>query len=83
MRKLIKQSRIWEIMERLDAQGNPLPFQLKFVKSNGEVKEYPRCILTSMHSKGTTLNVLPEGEIQPRTISRITIIQFNKIPVYL
>lgn len=83
MRKLLKQSRLWELMERKDAQGNPQPFQLKFVKTNGEVKEYTECILTSMHSRGTTINVLPTGENRPRSITRITIIEFNKIPVYL
>lgn len=83
MSKLIKQSRIWEIMERKTASGSPLPFQIKFVKQDGEVKEYPECVLTSFHSLGTSLNVLPAGEIRPRSIRRITIIEFNKIPVYL
>lgn len=71
------------MMERTDASGDPLPFQLKYVKKNGEVREYTRCVLTSLHSKGTTLNVLPEGEITPRTIRRVTIIEFNHVRVYL
>jgi len=83
MQKLIKQSRLWEIMERTDADGKPLPFQLKFVKENGEVREYKDCVLTSFHSAGTSLNVLPEGEVRPRSIRRITIIEFNHIRVYL
>lgn len=83
MQKLIKQSRLWEIMERTDANGKPLPFQLKFVKENGEVREYKNCVLTSFHSAGTSLNVLPEGEVRPRSIRRITIIEFNHIRVYL
>lgn len=83
MSKRIKQSQLWDIMQRTDAQGQQLPFQLKFVKANGEVREYESCTLTSFHSKGTTLNVLPLGEKRPRTINRITIIQFNNISVYL
>lgn len=83
MKKMIKQSRLWELMERKDASGEPLPFQLKFVKENGEVREYASCVLTSIHSAGTTLNVLPEGESFPRTIRRVTIIEFNHVRVYL
>lgn len=83
MQKLIKQSRLWEIMERTDANGDPVPFQIKFVKENGEVREYKSCTLTSFHSKGTSLNVLPLGERSPRSIRRVTIIEFNHIRVYL
>lgn len=83
MQKLIKQSRLWEMMERTDASGKPLPFQLKFVKENGEVREYKSCVLTSFHAAGTSLNVLPEGESRPRSIRRVTIIEFNQIRVYL
>lgn len=81
--KLIKQSRLWQIMERKDAQGQPIKFQIKFVKQNGEIREYAQCHLTSMHSAGATINVLPLGETRPRKITRISIIEFNHIPVYL
>jgi NAD-dependent SIR2 family protein deacetylase len=83
MSKLIKQSKLWEMMERTDQSGNPLPFQLKFVKENGEVREYKECVLTSFHSAGTSLNVMPAGEYAPRKIRRVTIIEFNHIRVYL
>lgn len=83
MDKRIKQHRLWEIMERTDANGAPIVFQIKFVKQNGEIREYPACTLTSMHYSGTSINVLPLGEKFPRSISRITIIEFNNIPVYL
>lgn len=83
MSKLIKQSRIWEMMERTGKDGKRLPFQIKFVKENGEIREYKSCVLTSFHSAGDTLNVMPEGEFFPRKIRRITIIEFNNIRVYL
>lgn len=83
MSKLIKQSRIWDIMERTGADGSRLPFQIKFVKENGEIREYKRCVLTSFHSAGDTLNVMPDGEQYPRKIRRVTIIEFNNIRVYL
>jgi len=83
MSKLIKQSRIWEIMERTGKDGKRLPFQVKFVKESGEIREYKSCLLTSFHSSGDTLNVMPEGEYNPRKIRRITIIEFNHIRTYL
>lgn len=83
MSKLIKQSKLWEMMERTDQAGNLLPFQVKFVKDNGEIREYRQCVLTSFHSAGTSLNVLPAGESVPRKIRRVTIIEFNNIRVYL
>lgn len=82
-RKLIKQARLWDLMERKQADGSPLPFQLKFVKSDGSIRELERCIITSMHSSGTTLNVREAGKMRPRKIRRITIIEFNNIRVYL
>jgi hypothetical protein len=82
--KYIHWSKLWDLMQRTDAKGAPIPFQLKFVKlKTGEVREYTSCVLTSFHSKGTTLNVLPEGESHPKTINRVTIIEFNKHRVYL
>jgi hypothetical protein len=84
MQKLIHWSKIWSLMERTDEKGKPIPFQIKFVKqSTGEVREYESCILTSFHSKGSTLNVLHDGESRPKTIRRVTIIEFNKHRVYL
>jgi len=71
-------------MQRTDAAGNPLPFDIKFVKlSTGEVREYKRCILTSIHSAGSTLNILPEGEYRPKTIKKVSIIEFNQHRVYI
>lgn len=84
MEKMIHWSKIWELMERTDSQGSPLQFQVKFVKlSTGEVREYKNCTLSSIHSKGSTLNLLPEGESRPRTIRKVLIIEFNKHHVYL
>ncbi len=83
-KSLIHWSRIWELMERTDAKNHPIPFQMKFVKlSTGEVREYKSCVLTSIHSKGETINVLPEGEHRPRKILKVLIIEFNQHRVYL
>ncbi len=83
MNKLIKLSQIWDIMQRKDAKGRNIPFQIKFVKKNGEVREYNECTLTSFHSLGSTINVLPKGETFPRSIRRISIVEFNKHKTYL
>lgn len=82
--KRIHWSRIWELMERKDANGWPLPFAVKYVsKSTGEIKKYPHCTLTSIHSKGDTLNVMLIGETRPRTLKKCLIIEFNNAKVYI
>lgn len=84
MEKLIHWSKLLDIMERTDSSGVPIPFQLCYVKlSTGEVREYDRCTLTSVHTNGTTVNVLPDGEFRPRKIRKVSIIEFNHAKVYL
>lgn len=82
--KLIHWSKIWEIMQRRDAKGNPIPFQIKYAKrSTGQIVEYPVCYFTSIHTKGSTVNVMQEGEFSPRTIRRCLITEFNHHRVYI
>lgn len=52
-------------------------FSLKFVEKSGAIVHCPRCICTSFHSNGRTLNLkfCESGEI--RKIRRVSIIEFN------
>lgn len=80
----IKQSKIWEIMERKDDRGNSVPFSLTFVKkSSGELVKIDSCICTSIHSKGNTLNIKLPNENSPKTIRKVLIVEFNGASVYL
>jgi hypothetical protein len=80
----IKQSKLWAEMERKDASGTPVPFSLAFVKkSTGEIVQVPKCTCTSIHSKGSTLNIMLDGETRPKTIRKCLIIAFNGASVYL
>lgn len=82
--KLIHWSKIWDIMQRKDANGNPIPFQIRFYKlSTGEERNYPVCFFTSIHTKGSTVNIMVEGEHRPRTIRRCLIVEFNHHKTYL
>jgi hypothetical protein len=84
MENLIHWSKIWEVMQRTDATGSPIPFQLKYVKlSTGELRNYDKCFITSNFTTGTTINVLPAGEFRPRKIRKVSIIEFNHKKVYL
>lgn len=58
-------------------------FSLKFVAESGEIIHAKRCICTSFHSKGRTMNIkfIPSGEV--RTVRRCTIIAFNDTEVAL
>lgn len=78
----IHQSKVTEIMERRK-DGRPLEFSLEYCKkSTGELVTYERAVLTSLHSAGSTVNVLPEGESSPRKIRRCLITRINGLKVY-
>ncbi|MBR8719935.1 hypothetical protein IX307_001178 [Bacteroides pyogenes] len=80
--KRIHQSKIWEMMERRQ-DGRPIEFSIEYCKkSTGELIRYERAVLTSFHSSGSTINVLPAGESTPRKIRRCLITRFNNIKVY-
>lgn len=78
----IHQSKITEILEKHE-NGRPVEFSLQFCKrSTGELVNYERAVLTSFHSKGSTINVLPAGESTPRKIRRCLITRINNLKVY-
>lgn len=80
--KRIHQSKIWKLMERRK-DGRPVEFSLEYCKkSTGELVTYDRAVLTSFHSSGSTINVLPAGEATPRKIRRCLITRFNNLKVY-
>lgn len=80
--KRIHQSKIWKLMERRK-NGRPVEFSLEYCKkSTGELITYGRAVLTSFHSSGSTINVLPAGEGTPRKIRRCLITRFNNLKVY-
>lgn len=82
--KRIHISQLWDLMEQNDASGRKKEFSIEFVKiSNGELRRLPRCVLTSFHSAGDTLNLREIGELTPKKIKRILITKFNDINVYL
>lgn len=80
--KRIHQSKIWKLMERRQDE-RPVEFSLEYCKkSTGELVTYDRAVLTSFHSSGSTINVLPSGEATPRKIRRCLITRFNNLKVY-
>ena len=78
----IHQSKLTEIMERRK-DGRPMEFSLEYCKkSTGELVTYERAVLTSVHSAGSTVNILPTGESSPRKIRRCLITKINGLKVY-
>lgn len=77
-------SKLWELMEQRDEYGNPKTFQITFAKkSTGEIVKVPSCTCTSIHAKGSTLNILYAGEVDPKKIRKCLILEFNGMSVYL
>lgn len=63
--------------------GRPVEFSLQYCKrSTGELVTYERAVLTSFHSAGSTINILPAGEGSPRKIRRCLITRINNLKVY-
>lgn len=58
-------------------------FSLKFVSECGEIIHVPRCICTSWHSGGATMNIKILASGQVRKINRYTIIEINGKNLYL
>lgn len=84
MLERIHWTRIWNIMDRRDEHGNRIPFSITYVKiSTGEKRVIDSCVMTSIHSKGSTLNILPKGEPRPKKIKKCLITMFNNASVYI
>lgn len=78
----IHQSKIIDILEKRQ-NGRPVEFSMQYCKrSTGELVTYERAVLTSLHSRGSTINVLPAGESTPRKIRRCLITRINNLKVY-
>lgn len=78
----IHQSKIIDILEKRQ-NGRPVEFSMQYCKrSTGELVTYERAVLTSFHSRGSTINVLPAEESTPRKIRRCLITRINNLKVY-
>lgn len=83
MDKLIKQSKIWELMEQKE-KGKPKPFSFQCAKKNGELATYKNATFSSIHSKGSTVNIFVEGNLlHPKSFRKILITKFNEFKVYI
>jgi len=52
-------------------------------KGTGEIVDVPGCTITSIHAKGSTINILVDGDRHPKTIRKCLIIEFNGMQVYI
>lgn len=81
MQSRIHLSKIWAIMEQTDRRGKPKPFTFQYAKKNGELADYPEGVMTSIFSKGATVNIRVNGET--KTFRKVCITRFNEFKVYL
>lgn len=70
-------------MERKDNAGNPIPFSFQYAKMDGTLKTYENVVLSSIYSKGATVNITKKGESKPHTFRKVLIVKFNGKKVYL
>lgn len=67
-------------LHQLVARGE---FSLTFVSEDGQLIHVDRCVCTSFHSSGSTMNIKLIGSGEIRKVVRITIIDINGKEVYL
>jgi hypothetical protein len=73
-----------ELMTKKDEKGKSADFSIDFVKkSTGEIVSLNNCSCTSIHAKGSTINIKSEHEVRPKTIRKCLIINYNGMEVYL
>lgn len=78
----IHQSKVIEIMQNR-RDGKPLEFSIEFCKkSTGELVTYKKAVLTSVHSKGSTVNIMEVGDSTPKTIRKCLITKINNLKIY-
>lgn len=79
----IHNSKVIGIMEKRDSKGVPMEFSVQFCKkSTGELVTYQRAVLSSVHSKGSTINILVVGESAPKTIRKCLVTKINNLKVF-
>jgi hypothetical protein len=83
MHPRIHLSKIWKIMEQTDSKGKALAFSFQYAKKNGELLIYKNATLSSIFSKGATVNILLEGENKPHTFRKIAFTRINDFKIYL
>lgn len=77
-------NKMWSVMGNRDKDGEPIPFSITYIKkSTGEIRQYNHCTLSSLHTKGSTLNIMIPGEDKPKTIRKCLIKVFNGLTVYI
>lgn len=79
----IHQSKIWAEIEQKDKRGNNKPFSFSYAKKDGTIAEYSNAVLSSIHYKGSTINIMLPGEVKPHTFRRICFLTFNGLRTYL
>ena len=70
-------------MEQTDVRGKPVPFSFQYAKLDGTLKTYENAVLSSIFSRGATLNVITDGGSTPRTFRKILIMRFNGNKIYI
>jgi hypothetical protein len=76
-------SKVWGIMEQVDVMGKPKTFKFEYVKLNGELIFCNNATLSSIHSKGSTVNIITNGDSSPKSYRKILFTRINDLKIYL
>ena len=88
MEKRIKQSDVWELMQTKDERGRYKMFSFSYVRlnesreGNGRPGSIEAAVFSSIHAKGSTVNIRIKGERFPRKFIRCMIVRINGKKIY-
>jgi len=87
----IKQSDVWRLMQQKDYRGHYKMFSFWYVRLKksltgngmpGSIEKYEAAVFSSIHAKGSTVNIRIVGERFPRKFIRCMIIRINNKKIY-
>lgn len=81
--KLLRYQHVRELTERIDENGNPMPFRLRYATQRGSIIDQKNVITTSVDVRRKMRNVkfLDSGQI--RTIHDALILQVNDTKIVM
>lgn len=83
MKKRLHLSKVWEFLTTKTGRDDYAKFSFTYAKKNGILKTYNDAMFSSIHAKGSTVNLFVEGELKPKTFRRICFVEFDGHQIYI
>ena len=75
--KILRYQHAKMLMERVDEEGNRVPFNMRYVTMNGEIQEFKNVVTTSVNARKRMRNIQFIDSGEQRTIHDVLILSVN------